>query len=153
MHADRFDITNKKLERGVKAIHAQKVRQPHYGPRQRAPTSAMFLVAGAGGAARSDYARVAGTRDSTAPQGISPRSRVCRNPAHVMPDCAWVVRRRNTGLCSLGANHPEDEIAEIGAIDVRRAAAQRDALARFRMQRLKTSFAIGQLANAVCKAL
>ncbi len=29
MHADRFDITNKKLAKGVGSIHAQKGRLPH----------------------------------------------------------------------------------------------------------------------------
>jgi hypothetical protein len=31
MHADRFDITNKKLAKGVGSVHARKVRQPYTG--------------------------------------------------------------------------------------------------------------------------
>jgi hypothetical protein len=41
MHADRFDITNKKLAKGVGSIHAGKERSPRY-PLHRLPFAVLI---------------------------------------------------------------------------------------------------------------
>ncbi|PQP05532.1 hypothetical protein C5615_38700, partial [Burkholderia cepacia] len=39
MHADHFDITNKKLAKGVGSIHARKGRLPHHSLLETVPQS------------------------------------------------------------------------------------------------------------------